>query len=75
MMFWNLRCLHNVQIQSESVVKDSPVFVTFVNVSAVISGFLTLKLMLLWQCLLIVTYRKMERMDCFLWTGTILTKP
>lgn len=64
-MFWNLRCLHNAQIQSESVVKDSPVFMAFVNVSAVIFGFLTLKLVLLWQCLLIVTYRKMERMDCF----------
>lgn len=29
MMFWNLRCLHNAQIQSESVIKDSPVFMAF----------------------------------------------
>lgn len=64
MMFWNLRCLHNAQIQSESVVKVSPVFMAFCKrkrsdlwlsdfkIGASVAMFVN-------------SYRKMERMDCF----------
>lgn len=75
MMFWNLRCLQNAQIQSESVVKDSPVFVTFskrkrsdlwlsdFKIDASVAMFVNSYL------------QKNGAYGLFLWTGTILTKP